>query len=56
MPVGAPRKPMIGICIAGFSVSVIWYIRSVVASASGTVPPTNRTIAGAAAIENPPTP
>jgi hypothetical protein len=32
-------------------VSVTWYMRSVVARASGTVPPTNRTIAGAAAIQ-----
>ena len=53
IPVGEPRKPMIGIAIAGFSASVSWYIRSVVASASGTVPPTKRTIAGAAAIEKP---
>src|SRR4051794_15550795 len=56
IPVGAPRKPSTGIAIAGFSARVIWYIRSVVASASGTVPPTKRTIAGAAAIEKPPTP
>ena len=56
MPVGEPRKPRIGTCIAGFSARVSWYIRSVVASASGTVPPTNRTIAGAAAMVNPPTP
>ena len=47
---------MIGMAMAGFSASVSWYIRSVVARASGTEPPTNRTIAGAAAIEKPPTP
>ena len=56
MPVGVPRKPSIGIWNAGFSASVISYIGSVVASASATVPPTNCTIAGAAAIAKPPRP
>ena len=32
------------------------YIRCVVASASGTEPPTNRTMAGAVAIDMPPMP
>ena len=40
----------LALAMAGFSARVTWYIRSVVAIASGTVPPTNRTIAGAAAI------
>ena len=56
MPVGAPSKSSTGIVQRGFAASVISRIRRVVARASGTVPPTNRTIAGAVAIENPPIP
>ena len=56
IPVGAPRNSRIGTANAGFSVSVISYIRPVTASASGTDPPTKRTIAGAVAITMPPMP
>ena len=56
IPVGVPRKSSTGIPNAGFSARVISYIRRVVASASGTSPPTKRTIAGAAAIAKPPMP
>ena len=48
MPVGVPRKSSTGRAYAGFSASVISYISRVVRMASATVPPTNRTIAGAA--------
>ena len=47
---------MIGMAQAGFSPTQRSYIRRVVASASGTDPPTNRTIAGAVAIAKPPIP
>ena len=56
MPVGAPRKSSTGNGYAGFSATVISYISRVVRSASDTVPPTNRTIAGAPAMANPPSP
>ena len=56
MPTGVPRKSRIGTWYAGCSARVISYIRCVAASASGTSPPMNRTIAGAAAIAKPPTP
>ena len=56
MPVGVPRKSSTGIWYAGFSASVISYISRVASIASATSPPTNRTIAGAAAIAKPPMP
>ena len=56
MPVGVPWNSSTGTAQRGFSPSVISCIRRVVASASGTEPPTNRTIAGAVAIANPPMP
>jgi hypothetical protein len=56
MPVGVPRNSRIGMPKAGFSPTVMSYIRCVVARASGTEPPTNRTIAGAVAIARPPMP
>ena len=56
IPHGVPRKSRTGILNIGCSVRVISYIRAVVARASATVPPTNRTMAGAAAIANPPSP
>ncbi len=56
MPVGAPRKSSTGSGYAGFSATVISYSSRVVRMASTTEPPTNRTIAGAPAIANPPSP
>ena len=56
MPVGAPRKSSTGSAYAGFSATVISYISRVVRNASDTVPPTNRTIAGAPAMAKPPSP
>ena len=56
MPVGVPRKPSTGTWYVGFSASVISYISRVASIASATSPPTNRTIAGAAAIAKPPIP
>ena len=56
MPVGVPWNSSTGTDQRGFSASVISCIRRVVASASGTVPPTSRTIAGAVAIAKPPMP
>ena len=56
MPVGVPMNSRTGTDQRGFSASVISCIRRVVASASGTVPPTRRTIAGAVAIAKPPMP
>src|SRR5699024_12356521 len=54
IPVGAPMKSRTGIDQRSLLPSVISFIRRVVASASGTVPPANRTIARAVAIANPP--
>ena len=45
-----------GIANAGFSARVISYMSNVVLIASGTVPPTNRTMAGAPAMAKPPSP
>jgi hypothetical protein len=56
MPVGEPRKSKTGIWYAGFSARVISYINWVASIAWGTSPPTNFTIAGAAAIAKPPIP
>ncbi len=56
MPTGVPRKPRPGIWKAGCSASVISYMERVARTAAATSPPTNRTIAGDAAIANPPTP
>ena len=57
IPAGVPRKPRAGTVeqrVLGRR--VISYMRRVVASASATVPPTNRTMAGAAAMAKPPRP
>jgi hypothetical protein len=56
MPVGAPRKSRAGTANVGFSPTVISYMSCEVRTASGTVPPTNRTIAGAPAMTKPPRP
>ncbi len=56
MPVGVPRKPSTGTWYVGLSASVISYISRVASIASATSPPTNFTIAGAAAIAKPPMP
>ena len=56
MPVAVPWNSSTGIVQRGFSPSVISCIRRLVASASGTVPPTRRTMAGAVAIAKPPMP
>ena len=56
IPVGVPRKPSAGILKDALSDHVISYMRSVVAAASWGRPPTNSTIAGAAAIAKPPSP
>ena len=56
MPTGVPRNSSAGTANSGCSASVISYIRRVAASADAAVPPTSLTIAGAAAIANPPRP
>ena len=56
MPVGVPRNSRIGTWYDGCSARVISYIERVARSAIGTSPPTNLTIAGAAAIAKPPMP
>ena len=56
MPVGVPRKSSCGIPKAGFSATVISYISKVDSNAIAGVPPTNFTIAGAAAMANAPMP
>ena len=53
---GVPRKSSAGIWYVSFSPTVISYICSVKVTASAGEPPTNFTIAGAAAIANPPMP
>ena len=56
IPVGVPLKPSDGRPYAAFFASVIRSIRRVNAIASAGVPPTKRTIAGAAAMAKPPMP
>ena len=56
MPVGVPWNSSTGTVQRGFSARVISCMRRVVARASGTEPPTRRTIAGAVAIAKPPMP
>ncbi len=53
---GVPAKSSVGSVNASFLRSVMCPIASVCAAASCGVPPTNFTIAGAAAIAKPPTP
>ena len=56
IPTGVPRKSSAGILKAACSPSVISYISSVVSTASRAVPPTNWTMAGAAASAKAPSP
>ena len=56
MPVGVPRNSRMGTWYAVCSPTVISYIVRVARSASGTSPPTNFTMAGAAAMAKPPMP
>ncbi len=56
IPVGVPTNPSGGSAYDGLRASVIRPIRRVNSRASAGLPPTKRTIAGAAAIANPPIP
>ena len=56
MPAGVPAKSSAGRVSAPLRPSVMWLISSVFAIASCGVPPTNCTIAGAAAMAKPPRP
>ena len=56
MHAGVPAKSSAGSVKALLRRRVMWVIASVLASASCGVPPTNLTIAGAAAMAKPPTP
>ena len=56
MPAGVPLKFMAGRVNALFWPSVMWPMDAVFAIASAGVPPTKLTMAGAAAIANPPRP
>ena len=54
--VGEPQKSSVGSAWSGFRASVISPISRLERSASAAVPPTKRTIAGAAAMANAPMP
>ncbi len=56
IPVGVPTNPSGGSAYDGLRASVIRPISRVNSRASEGLPPTKRTIAGAAAIANPPIP
>ena len=56
MPSGVPRKLSTGTVKNSCSPAVIWYISCVTLNARSAVPPTKRTMAGAAAIAKPPMP
>src|SRR5712692_1154165 len=56
MAVGVPAKPRAGIPKSALRASVMPYIRCVYPMASSGVPPTKRTMAGAAAMAKPPMP
>ena len=56
MPSGVPRKPRVGTWYEALSAQVMSYIARVAATASSGLPPTKRTMAGAAAMAIPPMP